>query len=456
VHERAYVLDTVLGSWLGLTHASQTHDRLETVIRLPGADGELILSDTFFRKAEAAWLEPASLPKLPLPRWRPPSFDDGGEATGDLPILFGDPVEGGYLELGSARAVLRLDVLGSIFFMLTRYEEKVSACRDTHGRFPATASLACREGLLERPLANEYLELLWAVMQRLWPRLQRRRREYAVALEHDVDVPFRAAGGEWSAVLKSGLADLAYRRSPALLARRVAAKLAKGEWSARLDPNNTFDFIMRTSERQGLTSTFFLKAGCSNPRFDHPYDLESRAIAAILRAIHARGHRLALHPSYETWQDGQRLKAEFRHLLAACEQLDIRQEAWGQRQHYLRMSVPGTWRHIVAAGLAWDATLGFGDAPGFRAGTCYEFPVFDLEERQPLPLLERPLIAMEGSLLSPVYLGLSPMAARTRILDLAEVCRRFAGCFRLLWHNNELVTRRQQYFYAELVAEIAP
>jgi hypothetical protein len=52
--------------------------------------------------------------------------------------------------------------------MLTRYEEVVKSDRDEHDRYLATASLDYQEGFLERPIFNEYLEILWACIKRLW------------------------------------------------------------------------------------------------------------------------------------------------------------------------------------------------------------------------------------------------------------------------------------------------
>ena len=117
--------------------------------------------------------------------------------------------------------------------------------------------------------------------------------------------------------------------------------------------------------------------------------------------------------------------------------------------------MPETWRHYATAGLAYDATLGFADRPGFRCGTCYDFSVFDLDQRRPLPLYERPPTVMEVTLLSKAYLGLKPEAALERIVRLALICRCFSGRFRLLWHNSELITGRQRRFYADVVSELA-
>ena len=53
--------------------------------------------------------------------------------------------------------------------MLSRYEEAVLLDRDDHDRFPATASIAYKTGFLDRPIIDEYVEILWVAMKRVWP-----------------------------------------------------------------------------------------------------------------------------------------------------------------------------------------------------------------------------------------------------------------------------------------------
>ena len=48
--------------------------------------------------------------------------------------------------------------------MLTRYEELVVPDRGAHDRFPAAASVAVREGFLEIPIVDAYVELLWGAL----------------------------------------------------------------------------------------------------------------------------------------------------------------------------------------------------------------------------------------------------------------------------------------------------
>ena len=137
----------------------------------------------------------------------------------------------------------------------------------------------------------------------------------------------------------------------------------------------------------------------------------------------------------------------------SVERAGVRQEAWGGRQHYLQWANPATWRNWDEAGLAYDCTLAFSEAVGFRTGTCREYPVFDLVGRRPLDLRERPFQVMDVTLFG--YMGLRPDAAFAAVVDIARACRRFRGDLGILWHNDEILrTARQKRWYAELIAAV--
>jgi hypothetical protein len=108
-----------------------------------------------------------------------------------------------------------------------------------------------------------------------------------------------------------------------------------------------------------------------------------------------------------------------------------------------------TWQIWKDAGLDYDSTLGFADHVGFRCGTCHEFPVFNLRTRSPLRLRERPLVAMDTTLLAPQYMALRPEQAIEWIERLSSTCRRFGGTFSLLWHNSSLIESWQRGIYLE-------
>lgn len=451
--ERTYAIGVVLGEFLGLDFRLEVTPREGVRLSRDGdPDGPaLVLSDVFFQTPEAAWLRPESLPAQPLERWCPPQWlTDGHDISRTLPVIFGRALGAGayWVEDGDGGR-LGLDVFGSAFFMLTRYEELARPVRDRYGRYPATAALACQEGFLERPIVNEYLEVLWRAMKRLWPGLVRKRRAFRLVLSHDVDLPFFTCPKQ---LLRVGWQDLVRRHAPGLAVGRLGSYFNACRGRLDDDPFNTFDQIMAHSERLGVKSAFYFIADHTGGRIDGTYRLEDAPIRALITEIHTRGHELGLHPSYHTYRDGAQLDREFQHLRQALARSGVEQSRWGGRQHYLRWENPTTWRHWEAAGLDYDATLAYADRVGFRCGTCYEFPAFDLQERRQLALVEAPLTVMDITLT--VYMGLSLPEAVEKLLNISRVCRSFSGNFALLWHNSSLLLEEQKRWYAIALEEL--
>jgi hypothetical protein len=400
--------------------------------------GSVVVRDVFFRTAGEQWLAEPSLPTTPLESWRPPAeLETRGRVP--LPVLFG---ERPFLAEDEGRVSLGIDVFGGAFFMLSRYEEAVLPERDGHGRFPVHASLAAREGFLSRAIVDDYGELLFAALRRVWPRLPQPPRQFRLTVTHDVDHPL-CPGRSAIGIGRATAGDLLRRRDPHLAARRLLA-FARGPDD---DVCNTFDFIMGESERRGLRSAFYFMAGRTDPRFDGDYSLDDPWVRGLLRRIRERGHELGIHPSYGSYRDGERMRVEVEALRTACAELGLDARIRGGRQHYLRWENPTTWRNWDDAGLEYDSTLGFPERPGFRCGTCREFPVFDLGARRVLRLRERPLVVMETSFFD---YGAAPVG---RLVDevaaLKSECRRHGGELVLLWHNSALVSRTQRRLYLE-------
>jgi hypothetical protein len=448
--ERAYAHDVVLREFLGLRWESRLKHDGPVELTLAGAqdDARLLIDDGLFGAEPGDWLTERSLPRRPLAWW-----DTSREAitptlvSPRLPVLYGESGESARrVEQSGGELRLRLDVFGSVFFALARYEELAGAGeRDAHERFPSHATIAAREGFLDRPFVDEYVEVLRAALARLWPSLPTARSSFTERLSHDVDWPFHSPL-TLPAAAKMIAGDLVRRRDPGLVPVRVATLRAQRRRRPAEDPYNTFDLIMDRSEERGLRSSFYFMAGRTDPRFDSTYTLDDDWIGTLMKRIHARGHEIGLHPSYGTFRDPELISAEFQTLRGACERLGIHQSAWGGRQHFLRWENPTTWRGWEAAGLAYDSSLGYSDSAGFRCGVCHEYPVFDLLARRRLRLRERPLVVMEMSVFEP---GPARDAAGLEtVARLRDRCRLFGGEFTLLWHNSRLASRREKALYA--------
>lgn len=347
------------------------------------------------------------------------------------------------------------DLLALAAWMMTRKEEVGYTMTDSHDRFPASASHAFRYGYLHRPIVDEWFFILSQVIRATWPELVLRRRDFRCLISHDVDRPSRTAFVPFGRFLGSMASDLVRRRD---LAAFVKSPITR--WGARdrlhpADPVNTFSWLMSVSERHDLKSAFYFICGRTDPDKDAHYEPEHPAIRGLMREIHARGHEIGLHPSYGTYRDPSRLAAEAERLKRICAEERIEQPAWGGRMHFLRWSHPMTLRAWADAGMTYDSTLGYAEMPGFRCGTCHEFPGFDPERMEILDIRVRPLIAMEASFLSKKYLGVtSDEAVVDAVKSLSDACKAVGGDFTILWHNSELWSPGLKRLYQNVLEEV--
>ena len=180
LNEQKYILDILLKEFLGINFVVETFEG--NFIEITRSDyfvetsnlTKLTLDASFFYKAKQDWLQPQSMPVLPLVTWAP--AHDGIKANlvlPNVPVLYGSP---GLVNNGN-HIHLNLDIFGSAFFMLSRYEEVITKDRDGHGRFPAYLSHAYKNNYLHRPLVDEYVEILKKCIIMLWPDLKFKERK---------------------------------------------------------------------------------------------------------------------------------------------------------------------------------------------------------------------------------------------------------------------------------------
>ena len=451
VPERTYVANVIFREILGLMCEVEVEVATTGDVTLTGPEGKsLVFQDDLFTLSHEDWLTTRAMPRTGLPSWTVPPHLSAALVQPEMPILFGATLnDESWVQEQGPQTLLGLDIWGSAFFMLTRYEEDLIDARDHHERFQGLSSTAHREGFLQRPLINEYAEILWALMNRLWPGLERKPRDFSMFLTHDIDSPFRHAmtGPRRTAAASAKLAWIA--RNP-LYGINYALEWLGVRALRRSDPHDTYDAIMNLSERHGCRSAFYFIAD-RTARSDGYFPLNHPKMTRALRRIAERGHEIGLHPSYHTYLDARQTRREFEILKDAARRAGSTQTTWGGRQHFLRWSPTTTLANWEHAGLNYDSTLGYQDISGFRCGVCTPFTTFDLKARRPFSLKERPLIIMESTVLDPKYLGLAQTEVLDTILALKTTCRRFAGEFVVLWHNHRFVDPTELDFYRGLL-----
>lgn len=348
--------------------------------------------------------------------------------------------------------VVHYDILGLTYWMLSRLEEVGRIDLDEHERFPATSSHAYQHGYLERPIVDEWLQILGQVIRRIWPELELKQHQFNMKVSHDVDVPTRYGFASAKALVRSMAGDVLKRRDFKSALRAPWVRLNTRHRLHSADNLNTFDWLMDQSERHGLVSAFYFICGRTDVSKDADYEPEHPAIRDLMRRIHSRGHEIGLHPSYNTFQEPEAIAFEAERLRSVMAEEGIKQTVLGGRMHYLRWKQPTTVQGWEQAGMSYDSTLGYADMPGFRCGTCFEYPAYNPVSQKRLNVRIRPLIAMECTIISKKYMGLgNGNAALAKFTQLKNACRAVKGCFTLLWHNSNFTSDKEREIYRVLL-----
>ncbi|MGV3763838.1 polysaccharide deacetylase family protein [Parapedobacter sp.] len=439
IQEKKYIFYVVFSEFLGIPYTIQFDNTISDEVIITLGDGEkgrsLIVRDFFFQVASNKWLAEDTLPQLPLNIFKVVETSLSLELPfSEVVVLFGNPA---IVDIDEGKTLCGLDLFGSIFFMLSRYEEMVLKERDRHDRFSAKSSTAFRAGFLMRPIVNEYLEILWQLLIHLGASLVRKNRTFQTILTCDVDWPFNPINQSYRLLTKNIVSNIVrsfkFGKGLKMVAEFYKAKM-KG-WEA--DSHNTFKFMMDLAEKNNITMVFYFICDHSGGKIDGNYTLDDPKIEGLMREIHQRGHKIGLHTSYNTYLDELQTIKEAALLRSKLEHLSINQVFFGSRQHYLRYRTSTTANNLDKANSQYDSTLSYADHAGFRCGTCYEYTMYNLEERAKLRIKERPLVAMETSIISANYMNMGYSSEALKVFtDLKTQCSIYNGDFIVLWHNS--------------------
>jgi hypothetical protein len=396
-------------------------------IRFPQADLWFwdALSASEFHTSTAKWmLEPGQFFAL-LPDFKIPFSTDARSHVGPL-----------FAASGVDCMVCPVDLPTSTVLTLGRFEEMLRAPRDVHGRFSAYSSIAWRDGFLHRPIVDEYGSALAQALSALLPGWTPPERRLRVKLGHDVDqigIPFS---------LRTALGHTLRRGRPLATLRDFLAPAAGIE--------TTYERLLRKivqlSLEQGLDSAIYWKASGRTPH-DSGYDPHHARIKALIADFRSQGLEMGIHPGYDSFESEDALCAEVSALR------ELLRERWvGGRQDFLRWN-PRMWALWESLGVAYDASVGFADHIGFRAGTSYPYRPWLISERREAALLEIPLLGMDTTLLA--YMKLRPEQALSKLQDCVARCRVVGGIFSLVWHNTTLMNRGYAWVYRKLLEELA-
>ncbi len=417
--ERRYIIDVMIRHYLGLDYQLCEEEGLNGC-KIVLSEKKLLINDSFFNQQSEVkgylYKEnvPANLAVFNSKEW----------GCQSLPVIYGSPE----IIAEDHSIVCNIDIFASAFFMLTRWEEHVSEERDSHDRFPLKNSLAYKHKFHQRPIVNEYCELLKMLILKINPQQVFKKHTFKCVPTHDVDHLYK-----WKnlSTVRKKLAHNFLTQGNIKDGLRNTLDFLKVKFLGKEDPYQSFRYIVELSIKYSIKSRFYFMSGGTS-KVDNNYKLDEAR--KIIQYLQDNDQIIGIHPSYNSYMDPIQWGSEKK----ALEKIIGNNTVHEGRQHYLRFRVPDTWNIWESHQMTTDSTMGYSEIPGFRCGTCWPFPVFDVAEQKVLSLIENPLIFMETSVIQ--HMKLSPEEAYQHTKKLYFTVKKYDGNFTFLWHNSAMLT----------------
>ncbi len=320
-------------------------------------------------------------------------------------------------------SILPFDPFAAAFYLVSRYEEHLDFTPDEHARFPDQLSLNFKEGFHEVAVVNRYAIFLKEILQQQFPQLIFKTPSYQFQLTYDIDSAFafrekgmlRNAGGAAKSLLKFETKEILSR-----------IKVLSGK---KPDPFDTFDFQFSLHKKFNLHPLYyFLLADYG--ALDKNISWKKNDFQALIKKI-SGNYETGIHSGYASNLHPEKVDEEKNRLEKIIGKNIVR-----NRQHFLKLRFPSTYKNLLANGITEDYTMGYASLAGFRAGIASPFLWYDLENEKTTTLKIFPFAVMDASL--HYYLKLSPDEALTKSKQLIDEVKKVNGYFQFLAHNDLL------------------
>lgn len=359
-----------------------------------------------------------------LPAVETLSFD--GQVTLPIFVSEGRP----FAKICGDKLVVLADILTVSFFLLSRKEEQVISNRDKYNRFLYEFSLGKKYGWTDVPIIDEWAMLLRQQMMKFFSEDELGVNIPTLRPTHDLDEMRRFPNA--SKAMRSILGGDLMLRKNVHLAWQSMREYIKSRKHPELDPCILgAEKLLTASEESGFCSEFYFM-GLQDGEDDFRYDANSLPSVSYFAAlVKEKGMVCGFHSSRLTIEDKSRFREEKQRVSSV-----VGEEVTCGRQHYLCFDAMKTPRIWADSGMKEDSTLGYADREGFRCGTCFPYPLYDLEDDRPLLTIEHPLTAMEVAMDGR---GMPNEEMLSSLKKLFLRSKAVGGEFVILWHNDNTV-----------------
>jgi len=404
--------------------------------------GEEVFNEPIEITTDTQVFRNSSLPRL---NYSERDFSEKEFFIRPVPLLFEKGIQKQYIEcfelnfhkaFFETKGDLSFDIFAATFYLIARYEEYLPHQKDEFGRFAHTESLAYKEDFLRDPLVNIWIDEFKKELLRKYPSLQFRRKHFKCALTYDIDIAW------------------AYKhRDTVRTLGGIGRSLVTGRWKElkdrclvmngnKSDPYDCFEWLDALHLYCRVKPYYFFLVAKHKGKYDKNISTETKAFRDLIE-YYAQNYKTGLHPSWQSGDDEKLLTEEKEWLEVVADKQIIH-----SRQHYIRLTLPATYRRLMAAGLEKDYSMGYGSINGFRASVCSSYYWYDLEKETATRLRIYPFCFMDAN----SYFEQKDTTARAynELMHFYQQAKKHQGIFISIWHNNILGTDPQFAGWREL------
>lgn len=331
----------------------------------------------------------------------------------ELPVFF----------QSSDNSDLPFDIFAASFFLVTRYEEYYNSETDRYGRFPSDCSVASKYGFLGIPVIDLWARELARSLVKKYQNITIRSIEFKAIVTFDVDEPFEYLGKTVIGNIGGIFSDI--RSGSGKISLRLGT--LRGE---KKDPYAVFDYMIQACERNNSEVLFFFPVG-NRSEYENNPSWKNEQYRDLINNL-ADKFVIGLHPSYKASGNNSLIKMELARINAI-----LKMKCSLSRFHFLKISMPISFRNLNDAGIREDYSMGYPDESGYRAGTGRPFRFYDLHNEIITDLRIYPFQVMDVTLRD--YKKLNAADAKKVIGQLIDQTRKAGGIFTSIWHNTSLL-----------------
>ncbi len=321
---------------------------------------------------------------------------------------------------------LPFDIFAASFYLITRYEEYLPHKLDMYGRYAHENSIAFKEDFLKLPLVNIWLQQFTKLLLKKFPSLHFTPKNFHFLLTYDIDIAWsylhkgwlRNAGGLFKSLMNNKW--------------EIVQQRIKVLFGIEKDPFDSYRWLDELHEKHQLKPIYFFLLAQQNKDYDKNIPPEKKALQKLIQ-YHNSKYNIGIHPSWQSGDKHELLKEE----IGILEKIIVK-KVHKSRQHYIRMTLPDTYRRLIEAGIREDYSMGYGSINGFRASYCLPYKWYDLQKEETTSLTIFPFCFMDAN--SYYEQHYTAKEALNEMAYYYKITKEVNGLLITIWHNHFLGT----------------